>query len=96
MRLLLYFIDLAFAIYIWLLLATAALSWLIGFSLVDRRRRAVAVIDDFLRRVTEPLLRPVRVLLPELGGVDISTLVAIIILASIRYLIALYILPKLL
>jgi YggT family protein len=96
MRVLLHVIDFALAIYIWLLLARAVLSWLIEFKAVDGRRRVVALIGVWLSCVTEPALRLIRPFLPGLGGLDISPVVAIVMMATIRYVIALFILPKLL
>jgi YggT family protein len=91
MRILLHLVDLTLAIYIWVLLAHAVLYWLIGFNRVDPGGRVVAGLS----RMTEPVLRPVRSVLPGLGGVDISPLVAIMMIAAARYVIALYILPNL-
>jgi YggT family protein len=96
MRTFFHAVDLALAIYIWLLLATAVLSWLVGFSQLDRGRPGVAQIATALSVVTEPVLRQVRRVLPDLGGVDISPVVTIVLVAAIRYAIALFILPRLL
>jgi len=96
MRAILHVVDLALAIYIWLLLAVAVLYWLTGFNQLDRGRPGVAQVAAALSAVTEPVLRPIRRLLPDLGGVDISPVVAIVLLAAIRYTIALFILPRLL
>ena len=68
------------SIYIWLLIAQAVLSWLVAFGIVNRYNRVVATIGDFLWRVTEPLLRPIRRVLPDLGGIDISPVILILIL----------------
>jgi YggT family protein len=95
MRVLFQFIDVVLAIYIWLLLADAVLYCLIGFDRIDARRRAVAVFGACLSYVTGPVLRPMRRLLPALGGVDVSPIMAILLLAAVRYVIALYVLPKL-
>jgi len=68
------------SIYIWLLIAQAVLSWLVAFGVANRHNRAVATIGDFLWRITEPLLRPIRRVLPDLGGIDISPVVLILLL----------------
>jgi YggT family protein len=73
-------------IYIWLLIAQAVLSWLLAFGVVNRYNRAVATIGDFLWRITEPLLRPIRRILPDLGGIDISPVVLILLLYFVRNL----------
>ena len=72
--------------YIWLLIAQAVLSWLVAFGIVNRYNRVVATIGDFLWRVTEPLLRPIRRVLPDLGGIDISPVILILLLWFLRNL----------
>jgi len=78
-------IDLALEIYVWILLAAAVLSWLVGFKVVSTDNRAVAVVGKFLDALTEPVRRPMRYLLPDLGGVDISPLLLIAIVMAVRY-----------
>ena len=75
------------SIYIWLLIAQAVLSWLVAFGIVNRYNRVVATIGDFLWRVTEPLLRPIRSFLPNFGGIDISPVILILLLMFLRRLI---------
>ena len=77
---LLYFIDLLLNLFIFLLIAQAVLSWLIVFQVVNTRNPVVSTIGEFLYRVTEPVLRPIRQLLPNFGGIDISPLVVILII----------------
>jgi YggT family protein len=83
-------------IYIWLLIAQAILSWLLAFGVVNRYNRAVAVIGDFLYRITEPALRPIRSFLPNFGGIDISPIILILILYFLRDLIIEDVAPHLL
>jgi YggT family protein len=71
-------------IYIWLLIAQAVLSWLVAFGVVNTRNRAVALAGDFLWRITDPLLRPIRSVLPDLGGIDVSPVVLILLLYFLR------------
>ena len=87
MRALFWLIDTLIDIYIWLLIAQAVLSWLVAFGVVNRFNRAVATLGDFLYRVTEPALRPIRAFLPNLGGIDISPVILILILMFLRRLI---------
>jgi YggT family protein len=94
MRALFLVIDIALQLYIWLLIAAAVLSWLVAFNVVNPRNQAVAIIGDFLYRVTEPALRPIRNVMPDLGGIDISPVILILIIIFIRYVIALYIIPN--
>ena len=94
MRALFLVIDLALQLYIWLLIASAVLSWLVAFNVVNTRNQFVAILGDFLYRITEPALRPIRNLLPNMGGIDISPVILILIIIFLRYCIALYILPN--
>jgi YggT family protein len=87
MHALLWLIDELLWIYILLLIAQAILSWLLAFGVINRYNRGVSVIGDFLYRVTEPALRPIRRMLPNFGGIDISPVVLILILYFIRVLI---------
>jgi YggT family protein len=94
MRALFVVIDLILQFYTWLLIAAAVLSWLIAFNVVNTRNQFVAMIGDFLYRITEPVLRPIRSTLPNLGGIDISPIVVIFIIIFLRYVIAFYIIPN--
>ncbi|MBB3145686.1 MULTISPECIES: YggT family protein [Phyllobacterium] len=77
-------IDLALDIYTWILIASAIFSWLYAFNVINSSNRFVASIGDFLYRVTEPALRPIRRFLPDLGGIDISPIVLLLIIFFIR------------
>jgi YggT family protein len=96
MRAVLWLIDTIIDIYIWLLIAQAVLSWLLAFGVVNRYNRGVAVIGDFLYRITEPALRPIRNFLPNFGGVDISPIILILILMFLRRLLIYDLAPSLL
>ena len=87
MRSLLWLIDTVITLYVWLLIASAVLSWLIAFNVVNTRNPIVAQVADFLDRVTEPALRPIRRILPNLGGLDISPIILILGLYFIRNLV---------
>ena len=73
-------VDTVISIYIWLLIASVVLSWLVAFNVVNTRNPIVSNIGEFLYRITEPALRPIRALLPNLGGIDISPMVVILVL----------------
>jgi YggT family protein len=81
-------INTVITIYIWLLVAGAVLSWLIAFNVVNTRNRFVFLVGDFLHRVTEPALRPIRRVLPNLGGIDLSPLVLILLLLFLQQVLA--------
>jgi YggT family protein len=80
----------ALDLYVWVLIISAILSWLIAFNVVNTRNRAVYMISDVLYRLTEPALRPIRNVLPNLGGVDLSPVVLILIVMFIQRLILNY------
>jgi YggT family protein len=94
MRALFYVIDLALQLYIWVVIAAAIMSWLIAFNVVNVRHPAVGTIADFLYRATEPALRPIRNVMPNLGGLDISPIILILIIIFIRLCIDMYIIPN--
>lgn len=94
MRSILYVILLLCDLYIYILIAAAVLSWLVAFNVVNSRNQFVAMIGDFLYRITEPLLRPIRNMLPSLGGIDVSPVVLILIIILIKDIIVRYIYPS--
>jgi YggT family protein len=74
----LWLFDTLIRLYIYILVAAAVMSWLIAFGVVNSYNSTVRMIWDFLGRVTEPALRPIRAVLPTLGGIDISPVILII------------------
>ena len=78
---------LAIDIYWWMIIASAIFSWLFAFNVINGRNQFVATIGDFLFRVTEPALRPIRRILPDLGGIDISPIILLLILFFVRQFI---------
>ncbi len=75
-------------LYIWAVILAAVFSMLASFGVLDTRNRIVWSIGDFLYRVTEPALRPIRNLLPSLGSIDISPLILLLLLQAARMLLA--------
>ena len=74
-------------LFIWLLIIQAILSWLIAFGIVNTQSSFVNMVGSFLYKITEPLLRPIRKLLPDFAGVDISPVILIILLIFLRNLL---------
>ena len=74
-------------IFIWLLILQAVLSWLITFGVINTNSNIVNMIGNFLYKITEPLLKHIRNLLPDLGGIDVSPLILIILLIFFRNLL---------
>ena len=87
MRAILDVILLALQLYVWLLIAAAVLSWLVAFNVVNTRNPLVSTVGDVLYRLTEPVLTPIRRILPNFGGLDISPVVLILLLIFIRRLL---------
>jgi YggT family protein len=83
----LWLVDTLITLYIWILIAAAVLSWLIAFNVVNTRNPIVANVGEFLYRVTEPALRPIRNIMPNLGGIDVSPVILIIGLLFLKQLI---------
>lgn len=80
-------------LYVWLLIAAAILSWLIAFNVVNTRNQFVSAIAEFLYRITEPLLAPIRNFMPNLGGLDISPVILILVIMFIQRVITYYVYP---
>jgi YggT family protein len=88
------FIVLVIDLYIWVVIAGAILSWLIAFNVVNTNNRFVYQVADMLYRLTEPALRPIRSILPNLGGIYISPVILILFLLFIRDVVLLgWVLP---
>jgi len=83
-------IDTLLELYIWCLLIFVVMGWLISFRVVNTHNRLISVVNDFLYRLTEPALRPIRRVLPNLGGIDISPVVLILLIWFARNLLREY------
>ena len=77
-------VDTCITIYIWILIAQVVLSWLVAFNIVNTRQPFVRQLGNVLWRLTEPVLGPIRRILPNLGGLDISPIIVILILEFLR------------
>lgn len=76
-------IDVALGLYIWVVIASAVMSWLISFNVVNTRSRFVYTVGDVLYRLTNPPLRQIRRIVPSIGGIDIS---AVILILALQFL----------
>ena len=73
--------------YKWIIIIAVIMSWLIAFNVVNTRNQIVGMIADFLYRITEPVFRPIRNLLPQVGGIDFSPLIVLLIIyLLVRYI----------
>ena len=77
-------------IYFYVILATVIMSWLIAFNVINGSNPYVRQVAYALRRLTEPLLGPIRRMMPNLGAIDISPIILLIALQVVRYFVAYY------
>jgi YggT family protein len=80
--------------YWYVVIAAVILSWLIAFNVINTRNQIVAMIADVLFRTTEPVFRRIRQFLPNMGGIDFSPLIVLLIIYLIERIIMLYIYPN--
>ena len=74
-------------LYVWVLIISVIMSWLVSFDIINTSNRIVYMIIDFLYRITEPALRPIRRFMPSLGGIDISPVALILLLWFLQNLL---------
>ncbi|MDP1965757.1 MAG: YggT family protein [Reyranella sp.] len=86
-------IDKVIDIYTWIVIAGAIMSWLVAFGVVNISNKFIRMVVDVLYRLTEPVLRPIRRILPNLGGVDISPVILLLGLFFVRSLLWEYVWP---
>ena len=77
-------IDMVLHLFIWILILAVVMSWLISFNVVNTTNRVVYLVADFTHRITEPALRPIRRFLPNLGGLDLSPIVLLLVIWFLR------------
>ncbi len=77
-------IDLILGLYTWVLIVAAVLSWLVAFNVVNPYSPAVRSVGQAIHVLTEPLLRPIRRILPPAGGMDFSPVVLLIAIFFLR------------
>ncbi len=87
---LLYLFNMIVELIVWVVIASAIMSWLVAFGVVNMRNQFIRMAVDTLYRLTEPMLRPIRRMLPNLGGIDISPVVLLVGLYFLRYLVNYY------
>ncbi|HYD99359.1 MAG TPA: YggT family protein [Alphaproteobacteria bacterium] len=80
-------INTVLSLYVWVLIASVVLSWLVAFNVVNTRSPVVYRIGEIIHRLTEPVLRPIRNVLPSLGGIDLSPMVLILLIWFIQQLL---------
>ena len=93
MRAILDVVLLALDIYVWIIIASAVLSWLIAFNVINMRNDFVRMIYNSVYQLTEPVLAPIRRRLPNMGGLDIAPIVLLLLIFLIQRVIGYYIYP---
>ena len=93
MRAILDVLMLVLNLYTWVIIAAAVITWLIAFNVVNTRNDFVRGVESFLFRATEPLLAPIRRVLPNLGGIDVSPIILLLLIFFIQRVIVLYLYP---
>ena len=81
-------VDTLLSLYTWVLIISVIMSWLLAFGIINTYNQFVSMVSDFLYRITEPALQPIRRLLPTLGGLDISPLVLLLAIFFVRNVLA--------
>jgi YggT family protein len=80
-------ISTVIGLYMWAVIISVVLTWLVQFNVINTSNRMVYQIGDFLYRITEPAIRPIRQLVPSIGGLDLSPLIVILILGFLQQFI---------
>lgn len=86
-------IDLILGLFTWVIIISAILSWLLAFGVINRYNPVVDAVWRVVTGLTEPVLRPIRQILPDLGGIDISPIVVLVAIFFLRTFIATTIQP---
>lgn len=84
---LLLFIDYLLELYTYVVFAAVIFSWLIGFNVINAYNPFVRSLWRALTAVTEPLLRPIRRFLPDLGGLDVSPIILLLAIYFVRFVV---------
>ncbi len=79
-------IDMVLQLLVWIIIIQIILSWLVAFKVIDTSNRFVGTLLDGLERLTAPLYRPIRKIMPDFGGIDLSPIVLILGIQILRKL----------
>lgn len=83
-------IDTVLSLYTWVIILSAILSWLVAFNVINTRNQFVYMVGSTLHKLTEPALRPIRNIMPNLGGIDISPVILLLLIFFLRSLLREY------
>lgn len=84
---LLQFIDLVLSLVIWIIIAQVIISWLLAFNILNMSNKFVATVANALYQITEPVLGPLRKIIPQFGGLDISPIILFLAIYFVRLVI---------
>ncbi len=90
MHSLFYVFDVLLDLFMWLIIIWVVMSWLTSFNIINTQNRLVYLVNDFLHRITEPVLRPIRRVVPMFGGFDVSPVILILLIIFLRSLMREY------
>jgi YggT family protein len=93
MRAILDILMIALNLYTWAVIGSAVLSWLIAFNVINMRNDVVRSLASALYQLTEPAMRPIRRMLPNLGTLDISPIILLLLIMLIERVIMMYVYP---
>ena len=79
-------IDMVLQVLVWIIIAQVIISWLVAFNVINTQSNFVRTLLDALDRLTAPLYRPIRRLMPDFGGIDFSPIVLILAIQILRKL----------
>jgi len=79
-------IDMILQVLVWVIIAQVIISWLVAFNVINTSSNFVRTVLDALDRLTAPLYRPIRKILPDFGGIDFSPIVLILAIQILRKL----------
>ncbi len=94
MRAILDVVMLILDIYVYIIIASAIFSWLFAFNVINAGNQFVGMVGNFLHQATEPLLRPIRSRMPNLGTIDISPIILLLAIFFLRSIIVRYVYPN--
>jgi YggT family protein len=79
-------IDMILQVLVWVIIAQVIISWLVAFNVINTQSNFVRTVLDALDRLTAPLYRPIRKILPDFGGIDFSPIILILAIQILRKL----------
>ncbi len=80
-------VDMILQLLVWIIIAQAVISWLVAFNVINTSSNFVRTVLDALDRLTAPLYRPIRRIMPDFGGIDFSPIVLILAIQIVRKLL---------